>query len=46
MTKLELKQHTKELYESVIDLLQTKENIELALYEGGIFEDRDRKSVV
>ena len=29
MTKLELKQHTKELYESVIDLLQTKENIDI-----------------
>lgn len=46
MTKLELKQHTKELYESVIDLLQTKENIELALYEGGIFDDEFIKAQI
>ena len=38
MGKIELKQHTKELYESVLDLLKDEENIQLALYEH-IFDD-------
>lgn len=38
MTKLELKQHTKELYESVLDLFKDEDNIKLALYEH-IFDD-------
>lgn len=38
MTKLELKQHTKELYESVLEILNNKDDIKAALSEN-LFDD-------
>lgn len=38
MTKLELKQHTKELYESVLEILNNKDDIKAALNEK-LFDD-------